>query len=203
MESIMLRHASLISVLAVPLIACAARSGDTQPTAGGKADSAGLSERYYAIDRDKRLCASPACGGYFVRELNADSTTCADGTAASACYVARVDPVASDAAIARGTLWSSGKFGALATTELWRLAGGAVADVGETFVRMTEDGSTIHVEQLGALGASDVADVAGDDATVVDAARADLDAGDAIIVAGGNADGPIVRIDALYERFAP
>jgi hypothetical protein len=196
--------------------ACAAQneSGTTTGTLGGKADGTS-SEAYYAVARDTRLCAFPACGGYFVRELNRDSSTCVDGTTASACYVAVIDAAGfaettvHSAALVRGVL-QLGEIPNLATpvaelaaTELWSLAGGAVATDG--FLRVAADWSScmpFHVEQLNAPGASDAVTLDGDDATVVAQAEIDLAAGNAIVIAGAS-DGAIVRIDALYESVAP
>ena len=46
---------------------------------------------YFAAVRDMRRCASPLCGGFFVRAVNRASTRCADGTIAERCYVAELD----------------------------------------------------------------------------------------------------------------
>lgn len=57
-------------------------------------DSAPLSlpaSEFFALTRDMRRCASPLCGGYWVRALNRILTRCADGSAARQCYVAEAD----------------------------------------------------------------------------------------------------------------
>jgi hypothetical protein len=46
---------------------------------------------YVTLRRDVRRCASPLCGGFFVKSVNRLSTRCVDGTAASECYVADLD----------------------------------------------------------------------------------------------------------------
>jgi hypothetical protein len=46
---------------------------------------------YFGLTRDTRRCASPLCGGYWVRSLNRLTTRCSDGTLKSRCYVAEAD----------------------------------------------------------------------------------------------------------------
>jgi len=46
---------------------------------------------YYEVSPDTRRCASPACGGHWVKALNEALTRCADGSRADRCYVARLD----------------------------------------------------------------------------------------------------------------
>jgi hypothetical protein len=40
---------------------------------------------------DQRKCASPRCGGYFVKLVNERNTRCADGTPSSECHALRLD----------------------------------------------------------------------------------------------------------------
>lgn len=47
--------------------------------------------RHYVAVPDVRTCDPPACGGYFVRMVNADTTTCWDGFGAPECYVTGID----------------------------------------------------------------------------------------------------------------
>src|SRR6476661_6013307 len=42
---------------------------------------------YIVTHRDLRRCASPMCGGVFVKRVNADQTRCVDGSLQSECYV--------------------------------------------------------------------------------------------------------------------
>ena len=46
---------------------------------------------YVSLRRDLRRCASPLCGGFFVKSVNRLSTRCVDGTQRSECYVADLD----------------------------------------------------------------------------------------------------------------
>jgi uncharacterized protein DUF6748 len=46
---------------------------------------------YYAIISDLRRCASPTCGGWFLKELNQSTTTCHDRSTADQCYTPVLD----------------------------------------------------------------------------------------------------------------
>lgn len=46
---------------------------------------------FYLLRPDLRRCASPMCGGYFVRRVNSGLTRCANGRQMSECYVASID----------------------------------------------------------------------------------------------------------------
>jgi len=46
---------------------------------------------FYIARPDLRRCASPMCGGYFVRQVNSGLTRCANGRPMSECYVASID----------------------------------------------------------------------------------------------------------------
>lgn len=46
---------------------------------------------YFVVThRDFRKCASPMCGGFFVKRLNQAKTTCADGSQQAECYVSAI-----------------------------------------------------------------------------------------------------------------
>jgi uncharacterized protein DUF6748 len=91
-------------VAALPLIsfvtACAP-SGVVDELAGedpadaagdGKADaSVDGTYTYFAVKSDVRKCAAPACGGFFLEQLNRSTTTCADRTAQASCYAPTLD----------------------------------------------------------------------------------------------------------------
>ncbi len=55
-----------------------------------KADLGGT-YTYYEVFGDARRCASPYCGGNFVKRVNHATTRCADGRLAERCYVASTD----------------------------------------------------------------------------------------------------------------
>lgn len=62
-----------------------------EDTAPLLADARRSDALYFGVRPDFRRCAAPACGGSFVRALNRELTTCADGSEAAECYVARID----------------------------------------------------------------------------------------------------------------
>ena len=46
---------------------------------------------YFTVSPDPRLCPAPTCGGFQLRAVNQDTTTCADGSQQASCYVASAD----------------------------------------------------------------------------------------------------------------
>jgi hypothetical protein len=46
---------------------------------------------YYTVRRDFRKCASPLCGGFFIKQLNQKATPCVDGVFRQECYVSAID----------------------------------------------------------------------------------------------------------------
>ena len=46
---------------------------------------------FIVTHRDFRKCASPMCGGFFVKRVNQAKTTCADGTQQAECYVSAIE----------------------------------------------------------------------------------------------------------------
>lgn len=104
----------------------------------GCADSGTISEAlqgegYFLIRADLRACPAPGCGGFFVAQVNASETRCADNAIRSECYVAelisdtpqlleRAKQVPT--AIVKGTILpktfeGSGNLGQIKLTELW------------------------------------------------------------------------------------
>ena len=89
---------------------------------------------FYTFRPDMRRCASPMCGGYFVKRVNQSVTKCANGRAMSECYVVSIDwngsaEVESKRALVRGTLTvggdRKGKYGVLKVTEAWQAVNSA------------------------------------------------------------------------------
>lgn len=83
---------------------------------------------FYTIRPDMRKCASPMCGGYFVKRVNATNTRCANGKNMTECYVASIDwngvpEVEPRKALLKGELLykgnKNGKYGLLKVTEAW------------------------------------------------------------------------------------
>ncbi len=46
---------------------------------------------YFELRYDMRKCASPVCGGFWLKRVNQPLTVCADGKARSECYVAELE----------------------------------------------------------------------------------------------------------------
>lgn len=87
---------------------------------------------YFLVRRDVRRCASPLCGGYFVKRVNQSWTRCANGRRMPECYVAEIDwkgqpEVDPGKALLRGDIVPRrfpgfGNLGALRVTESWQSA---------------------------------------------------------------------------------
>ena len=54
-------------------------------------DTLASTSSFYSFRRDLRKCASPRCGGYFVKLVNDARTRCADNRWGSECYVASIE----------------------------------------------------------------------------------------------------------------
>jgi hypothetical protein len=92
-----------LTLAATALSACASEPAGEEDFAGDTAaeseDALTASQNlgfYIVTARDARRCASPMCGGLFVKRVNASATRCADGTMQQACYVASIDTSALD-----------------------------------------------------------------------------------------------------------
>ncbi|MGZ9272459.1 MAG: DUF6748 domain-containing protein, partial [Candidatus Binatia bacterium] len=46
---------------------------------------------FYTVRPDLRRCASPMCGGYYVRPVNKQLVPCANGRLMAECYVGEID----------------------------------------------------------------------------------------------------------------
>jgi hypothetical protein len=84
---------------------------------------------FYTIRPDMRKCASPMCGGYFIKRVNQSLTMCANGRNSPECYVASIDwngasEVDPKRALLRGTLETkgdrNGKYGVFKVSEAWQ-----------------------------------------------------------------------------------
>jgi hypothetical protein len=94
-------------------------------------DSIASTSTFYTLRRDLRKCASPLCGGYFVRRVNQNLTRCANGRYLSECYVTSIQwnsksEVEINRALVRGSLVTrgnrNGRYGVLSVAEVWRAA---------------------------------------------------------------------------------
>lgn len=90
------------------------------------------SSTFYSVRQDFRRCASPLCGGYFVKRVNVAQTRCADGRYMKECYVAEIDwnaqpQVEARRALVRGDIIAKryghfGNLGALRVAGSWQAA---------------------------------------------------------------------------------
>ncbi len=131
----------IIRVLVLALVGAVPFIATTTPSPDPSTSS------FYTIRRDLRRCASPMCGGYFIKVVNQSRTRCVNGRSMSECYVASIEwngqPEAdNDGALVRGTLVPrgnrSGKFGFLSVREVWLPAAGNQAS--GTFFRVRDRG---------------------------------------------------------------
>ena len=111
-------------------------------------DSLASTSTYYTIRVDMRRCASPMCGGYFVRRVNQNLTRCANGKSQKECYVASIDwngqaEIEPPKSLLRGSIITKGdrrgKYGIFKVLESWKAAGSSVSDSG-TFFRIRDRG---------------------------------------------------------------
>ena len=102
---------------------------------------------YYTFRRDLRRCASPRCGGYFIKAVNQSRTRCADNRYQSECYVANIEWGAqaepeNDRGLLRGTLRPGGnrwgRLGVLRVSEVWEAA--SANQPSGTFFRVRDRG---------------------------------------------------------------
>ncbi len=88
---------------------------------------------FYRVRNDLRRCALPLCGGYFVAQVNASTTRCADGRFKRECYVAEIDWNGQEEPepaqlLLRGNIVAKryerfGNLGELRVSELWKSQG--------------------------------------------------------------------------------
>ena len=103
---------------------------------------------YFTLRRDMRRCASPMCGGPFVRRVNQSRTRCGDGRLKAECYVSRIEwngqrEVEVGKALLRGQITSEavshrGKFDVLRVSESWEAASDSAGT--DTFYRVRDKG---------------------------------------------------------------
>ncbi len=91
-------------------------------------DSLASTSSFYSFRRDLRRCATPRCGGYFVKLVNEARTRCADGRMQAECYVSEINwgrqpQQDNERALLRGTMRRRRGFGVFRVTEVWAAAG--------------------------------------------------------------------------------
>lgn len=162
-------------------------------------DSLASTSSYYSFRRDLRRCASPRCGGYFLKLVNESRTRCADNRYQPECYVATIDwngqvEPDSDRGLLRGSIRRQGKFGMFRVTEVWQAA--SASQPAGTFFRVRDRGirciaapcATHHEARLNSTVSRNVAgvDLAGAGATdnLLSEATAAMTTNDGILVSG-------------------
>ncbi|CAN5348582.1 hypothetical protein BH09MYX1_BH09MYX1_64990 [soil metagenome] len=135
---------ALPAIAALPACSADVASGDVADESDDALSSNPNMGYFVVTHQDTRKCASPACGGFFVKRVNQAKTYCADGTYAAECYVAMVDYTATKLdsgessdfngafeaghglirATTTNTTILGKKAATLKATEAWRAAGG-------------------------------------------------------------------------------
>ena len=173
---------------------------------------------FYTFRRDLRRCASPQCGGYFIKAVNQSRTRCSNNRYQSECYVASIEWGAqaepqNDRPLLRGTLRPGGKrwgrLGVLRVSEVWEAA--SANQPSGTFYRVRDRGirciaapcPTHHEVRLNSTASRNVAGVdlagAGAPDNTMSEANAAMTAQAGILVSGSHAPvtGPAGRSQML------
>lgn len=181
-------------------------------------DSLGSTSTFYTIRRDLRRCASPMCGGYFIKLVNERRTPCANGRYMNECYVATIEwnglPEPDRlGALVRGSLSTRGnrrgQFGVLHAREVWLPAGNG--QPAGTYFRVKDRGvrciaapcETHHQARLNSTIHRNIAGVDLSGAGATDKAESDAQAAmtqpDGVLVVGVNTrvTGPAGRSQML------
>ncbi|HET7158731.1 MAG TPA: DUF6748 domain-containing protein, partial [Burkholderiales bacterium] len=199
------------------------------PSVNAVPDSLASTSTFYTIRRDVRRCASPMCGGYFIKLVNQSRMHCANGRYMNECYVATIEwngqpEPQKDGALVRGSLSTRGdrrgKFGVLRAREVWLPA--SEKQPSGTYFRVRDRGvrciaapcETHHEAKLNTSVSRNVAGVdlsdAGAPENVVSEANTAMTAPEGVIVAGvhSRVTGPAGRSQMLkatqfYLRAKP
>jgi hypothetical protein len=216
---------TIVRVLVVAVIFAAPAVGTTPAVL----DSLASTSSFYSIRRDLRRCASPMCGGYFIKLVNQNRTRCANGRNMAECYVASIEwngqpDAQTDGALVRGSFFTRGdrrgKYGVLRAHEVW-LPASQNQPTG-TYYRVRDRGirciaapcETHHEAKLNTSVSRNVAGVdlagAGAPENVASEALAAMTARDGVLVSGSHArvTGPAGRSQTLkatqfYLRAKP
>jgi hypothetical protein len=165
-------------------------------------DSLASTSSFYTFRRDLRRCASPRCGGFFVKLVNQTRTRCADNRFRSECYVGNVDwggqtQPESDRALLRATIRPRGEFGLMRVSEVWQAA--SASQPSGTFYRVRDRGlrciaapcPTHHEATLNSTASRNIAGVdlagAGAPDNSLSEANAAMTLTDGILVSGNHA----------------
>jgi hypothetical protein len=181
-------------------------------------DTVASTSGFYSFRRDLRKCASPRCGGFFIKLVNERRTRCADNRFASECYVASIEwsgqtEPDNDRALLRGTMRTqgdhNGRFGVLRVTEVWQAA--SANEPAGTFFRLRDRGirciaapcATHYEARLNSTISRNIAGVdlsgAGAPDNLLSEATAAMTSTDGILVSGDHSpvSGPAGRAQML------
>jgi len=177
-------------------------------------DSVASTSSFYSFRRDLRRCASPRCGGYFVKLVNQSRTRCADNRYQRECYVASIDwrgqpEPDSDRGLLRGTMRRKGQFGEFRVSEAWQAA--SANQPADKFFRVRDRGlrciaapcATHHEATLNSSASRNIAGVdlsgAGAPENLVSEANQAMTSPDGILVSGNHSlvTGPAGRMQML------
>lgn len=214
---ISLLAAILLTIVASLTMAPAATNKHLEPVnslASAVPDSLASTSSFYSFRRDLRRCASPRCGGYFVKLVNQSRTRCADNRYQSECYVASIDwrgqpEPESDRGLLRGTIRRQGQFGEFRVAEVWQAA--SANQPADKFFRVRDRGlrciaapcPTHHEATLNSTASRNIAGVdlsgAGAPDNVVADANQAMTSPDGILVSGTHVPvkGPAGRMQML------
>lgn len=207
-----LRVSLLAAILASLTFSPAATTKPLEPS--NVPDSLASTSSFYSFRRDLRRCASPRCGGYFVKLVNQSRTRCADNRFQNECYVASIDwrgqtEPDSDRGLLRGTMRRKGQFGEFRVTEVWQAA--SANRPADKFFRVRDRGlrciaapcPTHHEATLNSTASRNIAGVdlsgAGAPESTVSEASQAMTSPDGILVSGNHSlvTGPAGRMQML------
>ena len=194
------------------------RAATTAASVATVLDSLASTSSFFSFRRDLRKCASPRCGGFFVKLVNERRTRCADNRFAAECYVASIDwngqaEPDNDRALLRATMQTrgdrNGRYGVLRVTEVWQAA--SANEPAGTFFRVRDRGirciaapcATHHEARLNSTASRDMAGVdlsgAGAADNSLSEATAAMTSTTGIIVSGDHSpvSGPAGRSEML------
>ena len=162
-------------------------------------DSLASTSSFYSFRRDLRRCASPRCGGLFVKLVNQARTRCPDNRFRSECYVGNIEwdgqtQPDSDRALLRGKIRPRGQFGTFRVSEVWQAA--SANQPSGTFYRVRDRGirciaapcATHHEATLNSTASRNIAGVdlagAGAPDNAMSEALAGMTTTDGVLVSG-------------------
>ncbi len=168
-------------------------------------DSLASTSMFYLVRPDLRKCASPLCGGYFLRSANQNLTRCANGRNRSECYVANIEwngapEIEINRALLRGKILTkgnrNGRYGVLSVSEVWRSASDAkpygdffrVRDLGVRCIAapcLSHSEARLNSTQSQKIAGVSLNDAGANEQTVSDALKSMTDK-DGVLIAGGH-----------------